>query len=477
MLGIFTLAVIMRVASLVFNEAYFEFDPHWYAQSRNAIILGLSNIGRTPLPSNIEAYYGTTVETAKIAWPLMDRGLVFVYLFLKSVFGQTSYLALQITQLLIDAFLVFIVAAIGNRLGGNKAALGAGLAYAVFLPQIWISTMPEYNAWLTFTYILLTWLMIVFVEAFQCKKYRHISLIALGIAIVGFIGGQMRSIAILAPLGLAGWYWFWSCLQNRTLRVSTTNVKATGILLVVGICAILGSSAANKAVRGDVSPVRSTFGHSFWAGIGQFDNPFGVQDLDGSILKFYTRETGIESSSDGAVEYNSWLTNRGIEFVKDQPFLYLSMIARRALMILSPNMPFTIVADMPAYSLQEVEITRVKNRKALQALHGRVSPTTIFNLVNSDPAYVVGLLFRLLIALGAPIGVIGYLVLSKDRALGVLALFPLGYVLITLAPFYITPVVLVPTHTAILPVIVAGWILIFEQSNNQINKLRAKYNS
>jgi hypothetical protein len=56
-----------------------------------------------------------------------------------------------------------------------------------------------------------------------------------------------------------------------------------------------------------------------------------------------------------------------------------------------------------------------------------------------------------------------------------LALFPLGYVLVTLAPFYITPVVLVPAHAAVIPVIVAGWGLIFEQSNIQIKKIRAKY--
>jgi len=474
--GIFILAVIIRISSLLYNESYLDLDPYWFSQSRNAIILGLSDIGRAPLSPEIESYYGTTVESAKLVWPLMDRGLVFAHLLLKGVFGQTSYLALQITQLLIDSFLVFIVAVIGNRLGGSKAALVAGLAYAVFVPQIWISTMPEYNTWLTFTYVLLTWLMFVFIESFQRKEYRRVLLVALGIAVTGFIGSQMRSIAILAPLGLAGWYWFWNCLQNRTLWVSTFDCKAIGVLLIVGTCTIVGSSAVNITVRGDASPVRSTFGHSFWAGIGQFDNPFGVQDSDGAITEFYTRETGIESPSDGAVEYNTWLIKRGIVFVKDEPFLYLSMLARRALMILIPNMPFTIVADMPAYSLQKIEKKRVENRKTLQFLHGRLSPRTIIELINDDPAYIVGLIFRLIIALGVPLGIVGYLVFSKTRTLGVLALFPLAYVLITLAPFYITPVVLVPAHAAVLPVVAAGWLLIFERSTSLINKFREKSN-
>ena len=168
--GIFTLAVLIRIAALLYNEAYLDLDPYWFSQSRNAIILGLSDIGRVPLSSEVEAYYGTTVESAKLAWPFMDRGLVYVRLLIKGALGQTSYLALQITQLLIDAFLVFIIAAIGNRLGGRKVELFAALAYAVFVPQVWISTMPEYNTWLTYTFILLTWLMFVFIEAFQNEE-------------------------------------------------------------------------------------------------------------------------------------------------------------------------------------------------------------------------------------------------------------------------------------------------------------------
>ena len=476
MLSIFLLALVMRAASLVFNEVYLGFEPIWFSQSRSAIILALSELGRAALPSDVETYYGTSVEQAKLAWPFMDRGLVYVHLILKWVFGQTSYLKLQILQLIIDAFMVFPIAAIGRRLGEDKVVLSSGIFYAIFIPQIWIATMPEYNVWLTYTFIMLTWLMFVLLETCHQKALGQAVMAAISIMVVGFVGAQMRSIAVLAPLGLAGWYWFSQCIQHRTIRIPSSHFKITLAIIFIGIGLVVGSSLVNGLVRGETSPVRSTFGHSFWAGIGQFDNSVGVRDSDSSVAQFYTQETGIsDTGNTGGVEYNTWLTNKALEFIKNNPTLYFSMVVRRGLMILFPNMPFTIAADTPAYSLQEIEIERVKNRKALQAQHGRLSPALIFELVKSDPAYVIGLLFRVFLLLAFPLGVFGFLVLSPNRIAGMLALFPLAYVLITLAPFYMTPIVLVPAHAAVIPVIVAGWLLVFEKFNTQIKKLREKY--
>lgn len=478
MLGILILAVVMRATSLIYNELYLDLDPIWYSQSRTAIILALSDIGRIDLNSEVEAFYRTSVKHSILIWPFMDRGLVYVHLILKWLFGHTSYLSLQILQLVFDSILVFPIAAIGRRLGGNKAAMCSGLFYAVFIPQIWLATMPEYNVWLTYTFIILTWLMVIFIETFNQKAYGMAAVSAGAILAVGFIGAQMRSIAVLAPLGFAGWYWLSLCFQNRTLRVSVTNFRIIILTVLIGISLVVGSSLVNGLIRGETSPVRSTFGHSFWAGIGQFDNPFDVQNYDDSIVQFYTKNTGIKDTGNtGGIEYNEWLTKRGLEFVQKEPSLYLSMVARRGLMILFPNMPFTIVADMPAYSLQETEIERVKHRKSLQAEYGRLSPVTISKLVKSDPAYVVGLMFRTFLLFALPLGIISFLVLSLNRAIGMLALFPLGYTLVTLSLFYITPVVLIPVYTAILPVVVTGWWLLYERCRSLTYKKQTQRNS
>lgn len=466
LIGIFTLALGMRAGMLILNEIYFDLDPMWYAQSRNAIILALSEIGNVPLAPDVETFSKVTVEDAKLFWLNMDRGLVYVLLIIKWIFGQTSYLALQITQLIIDAVMVFFVAAIGRRLGGNKIAISASLAYAVFVPQIWLATIPEYNVWVTFAFVMFTWLLFRFNEAYDHESYFSVFLIAAAIFLIGCIGTQMRSVVVLAPLGMAGWYWIGLCVQRQTIRITFRNWQEIAALMLIGISVIIGSTIVNGVIRGEASPVRSTFGHSFWAGVGQFENPFGVKDSDASIAQYYSSKTGIEDTGDtGGIEYNKWLAKQGIEFIKNDTVLYLSMVARRGLMILFPNMPFTVVADLPAYGLQDVEIEHVKTRKALQAQYGRLSVHTISSLIRSDPVYIVGLLFRVFLLISLPIGVISFLVLSETRWLGILALFPLGYVLVTLAPYYITPVLLIPTHAAILPVTVAGWILLFARAH------------
>ena len=60
-----------------------------------------------------------------------------------------------------------------------------------------------------------------------------------------------------------------------------------------------------------------------------------------------------------------------------------------------------------------------------------------------------------------PVGLFLALLLSTSRIFTFLALLPLAYIVISLAPYYATPVVITTAHSATLTIAVSGWWLLF----------------
>lgn len=471
-IGIFLFALAIRGALLAINETFIGLDPYWSYQARAGLFLVLSDFGTIPLDEAFETLRHMTVDAAVQAWPVMDRGIVYLHLLLKSVFGTTSYMSLQGLSLVVDALLVFPVMSIAYALSQNKKiAYSAGFLYGIFLPQVWIAIQPDYNAWLTTGYILTTWLYLNIITLTQGgHRWRSLLVYSAALFVVMLIVNQIRSTIIFLPIGMAAWWWATTLLTTRSLAFPRRNWPPALALLGVGILVIGVSGALNKSARDDASPVRSTLGHAFWTGVGQFDNPYGLRDADGSPMVFYQRETGITETdtTTGGVAYNAWLTQRAGKFIKEHPVLYASMVARRALWILFPNMPFTAVADKAAYDRSPIELTRIKNRIELQKKHGRLSPTTIRNLIPEDPTYVIGLFFRLALIMLLPLGCVSFFIFSTSRALGLAAIIPLAYHVITLSPIYVTPIILIPAYAAIIPIIVIGWWLAIQKLSNAL---------
>ncbi len=462
-MAIFVVALAARAALFAFNELYFSFDPYWSWQARASLILVLSDFGAISLGHDFEILRQMSAATALNAWPVMDRGLAYIHMLLAALFGSTSYQALQIFQIAIDALLVFPVMSITYSLSRSlKTACWIGVLYGVFLPQAWLAAQPGYNVWLTTGYILATWsyLKITGLAAGD-QRGRSLALYGAALLAVMMIVVQIRSTIIFLPLGMAAWWWATTLLTSRSLSFPRRNWPPALVLVGVGMLVIGINGALNKVARDDASPVRSTLGHAFWTGVGQYENPLGIQDNDGSVARFYMAGSGVTEvdSTTGGVDYNSWLTRRAVRFVKENPALYASMVARRALAIVLPNMPFTLVTDKPAYDATAMELTRTRDRIALQRQYGKLSPTTLGRLVADDPFYVVGLFARLALMALLPLGLVLFFIFSERRALGLLAMVPLAYHVITLSPIYVTPIILIPAYTAVLPVVGVGWAL------------------
>ena len=473
--AVFLFAIAVRAVYLFYNIVILDLPPFWPHPARVALTMVASNFGAIDLGEAWSRHFGMDIVEAAYTWQFVERGVAFPFMLIKAVFGTVEYLHVQILQLVIDALMVFPVAAVAFLIGGTRATVWAGITYALFLPQIQLAATPSYDTWLNFGYILSGWLMARFalIPTGGALPWARIAAIGFAIFVVLFVTNQFRSVIALFGVALALWYLMVEVFGTSSLRLNKAIWAKMIVLGAVGILVVVASVSVNVSVRDESSPFRSSLAHSFWAGVGQYENPYGIVEHDGSITAFYNRETGNNVTDGHSLEYNSWLTKRAIEFVKEYPVLYASMAARRALLILVPNFPLmSPVADYASFVRQPDELARIAQRNVIKGEHGRVSPTALRMLWQVDPDFVISLGVRFILLIAMPFGLIAGMVLSNDRRLAVLSAVPLAYTAISFAPFYVTGPLVVSGYVAIIPLVAAGWYLSWQRIRDMIKGKR-----
>lgn len=470
--AILVLAVAARGLILALNILW-DIPPLWDPLPRTALAVAWSDFGRIPLGAAFERTYQISVEEALRFWPLNDRGIVYLFLLVHKLLGPVTYLKIQTINLAIDCLMILPTMSIARQIGGPKAAIAAGIVYALFLPQIQVAAAPDYNCWLAYSMIVMTWIVFRISDSSSGFGDGNFWWLVGGLAAASVIANEFRSISILFTVGAAGWLGFVSVLECRSLRLPRWRWQQIAALILVGGVTILVAAGLNKLVRGEFSPVRSTFGHSFWSGVGQFANPFGLRENDGDVLAFYERETGLKDTSNTiGVAYNAWLAKRAVKFIKAHPGLYASMVARRAVRIIFPNMAFSAVADLRSYTSQPEQSRLIERRQELVATNGWVSWKTISELTRIDPGYIVSLVLRVSLMLALPVGLLAALIWGPARTQTVMACLPLAYIVITLSGYYATPVVITATHASVLAASVAGWFFLVTRASRYLRKVR-----
>lgn len=452
------LALAFRSSILVLN-LYLDNSPTWGFLPRTAIAIAWSDFGRLLLPENFESLYGTTLEASLKTWYLNDRGLTILYVLIDKAFGHVTYFQIQVFQLIIDSLMVLPAMGVAKRVAGPTGAIVAGVAYALFLPQAQMTVSPDYNGWLGCAMITMIWIAVLLIEA---RKAGIILCLFSALVIVNFIGNEFRSVVALFSFGAAGWFWLVSIGAQRSLLLPKYRWKKIGMFVAAGMFVFMITSSINYISRGEISPIRSSLGHAFFTGVGQYPNPLGMTDLDSAPADWYVRETGVTDINYSLnTEYNEWLMERAKEFVSDYPVLYASMVVRRAWRILFPNMAFTVVTDILSYARSPRQLELAEMRKSLVAEHGWLSVTALTTILKADPAYIFGLCWRVLLLIILPIGLFSAIWLSRSRGAAVFATLPLAYGIITLSFVYVTPPVVTGIHAAVLPVSAAGLFLLF----------------
>jgi hypothetical protein len=183
-----------------------------------------------------------------------------------------SIVRLQIVLHALCAVLLFAALRSSHPL----AALLTSFGWAVFLPQFRSTLAPGYDSLPT----------VVYVTTLAALLHHHrskgrVSLLVAGIACG--IGLWIRSYLFVFPLVCAAIL----AASKRTRLASICLLLLPVLVMAAGLYAVRRPSTgvSNQLIRGGVW-------HSFWAGVGQFENDRGVNAEDARIREFAENLTG-----------------------------------------------------------------------------------------------------------------------------------------------------------------------------------------
>lgn len=266
-----------------------------------------------PMPGVIFAF----AATAKLLGRLCLEDIVWIQIVVHALLAAGLYLELRPRH--------------------PRAALLVAFGWALFVPQFRVTLSPGHDA-LTSDVSLAAVLALLHFE-----RTRSPTSIAIAGALCG-AGLWLRSYFFLLPaLYAVGLLVF----VRPRLRVLVT-------FLVPVVLLAFGLQAARRATAGgDHTFVRGALWHNFWTGVGQFDNPFGVEGNDNSVREFATRiapGSNFEFPNyQYSAEYDQVLSRAGRELIREHPgLLARNALYRVAWLVVPASMPSGSFAASPA---------------------------------------------------------------------------------------------------------------------------------
>jgi hypothetical protein len=154
-----------------------------------------------------------------------------------------------------------------------------------------------------------------------------------------------RSITSILPFYISVFLLLYWRLQDKR------KYSKIGISIALYLLAVIISMASLSLYRyeqtGSYRPTRSTFWHSFWAGVGQFPNPYGLEFKDmandrviwefgqklNSDLKKYRLE---EMNNNPDSPYEQTLKAEAFRFIREHPQVFIRNFLHRTAIIISP---------------------------------------------------------------------------------------------------------------------------------------------
>jgi hypothetical protein len=273
--------------------------------------------------------------------------------------------------------------------------VAAGL-YAVFLPGVELVIRPHRDIWVTFVYIASV-AMLFKMEDLSSLRRRLVGAAALGVSLA--MVAWMRSTVVAYVLVCAGAMFF--VLPRRHA------VAAAGVLLISFAAVLSPLVVRNYNAFGTLMVTRGAVWHSFWGGIGQFENSMGVVEDDAQIARVF----GARDSTAiyGTPRYEQVLRRYAKELIAAEPLWYAATVVKRAIVIVAPKIGRELFFRSPSRSNQTGLLNQNVSRTVLMIVDG---------------LFVAGLLA-------------GVWLLRRRWKVVLVAVLPLAYTIATLAPFYV----------------------------------------
>lgn len=436
------LGCIVLLAFLL-RGLYFAYNHHvnanstWTWQARAALHAAKRMVGEgSPTP-------GVGDQDADFMFAHGVNGQTYLHLFLYRIAGQSSYAHIQMLQLGLDGCLTLAVVLIGVLIGDRMVGLVAGLAYAVFLPQMWLAIVPGYDFWASAGFLASTCLFLWGIHKAESQPWMSLGWLFLG-AWLAALAACVRPTVLLYPFSFG----FLHLMLGR--GPWPTRVTGTAVLGVGTFLGHLPVLIHNYVTYGSAWRTPNVTIHQFWCGVGQYPNPYNVQDDDGSIREFYERLTGKTGPEYQYHEdYVRVLKREASAYLQAHPFHYAACVARRALHMLSGIGLRQARLDADVWKDHSEIVARRTLREQYITAHGFVVGVLLYlfrhlHLYTFYPLLVVPVL-----------GFVAALVWER-RALVWLAACPLLYSIAVFAPFYYCERCVIAAYAATLPVWVLG---------------------
>ena len=370
-----------------------------------------------------------------------ERGLFYLHSFFAYLFGESKHLYVQITNLLIDSFMIFVIFYISKKLKNAKFGLICSLIYACFLPQIYVASQPTYDCYLTFSLLLMISLTIKLF--YEKENYSSIFFIFLTLLIFN----EFRSVI--------AFYGIFSALLLFFFLKSETEKKKILLLFSVSILAIILSSLMNFKFRGEFQPIRSSAGHQFFSGLSQFDISGIGPGGDAASYRYYVEKSGKKPDHIMSDSYNDFLEKEAIKYILDKPVIYLRICFQRIAKIIFPNIMASFIADDTAY-WNQILTDHSNKREIYYSEHGRFSYKGLQFLVIQEPLhYSFTFFLRVFLMILFPLCI--YSVYKDIKNINTLiSSIPLFYFIVFLTPLSVKPILLNSLYASQIPLILLG---------------------
>lgn len=245
-----------------------------------------------------------------------------------------SFLPLLVIQSLLDALLTALFCLLVARRWPLLALLLA-LAMALNIGVIKRVLMVGYDYWPQFGVLVYLAGMILAVS----RPRPWAFLAGLGL-LLGMVAWFREVTSFLPFVGAPFVYLAFRHSQAITRRGALLRTATLVLPVVLSLCAL---SAYRDGLTGSSRPTRSTFWHTFFAGVGQFSNPYGLVNNDQSVIEFgrtidpSLRDMTVhEMWSMPDSKYELVLKRQAIVFVREHPRIFLRNTFYRMGIMVSP---------------------------------------------------------------------------------------------------------------------------------------------
>ena len=176
--------------------------------------------------------------------------------------------------------------------------------------------------------------------ALNAKRNRTIILLT---GMLTAITIWFRSITNFFPFYIAILlFFYWRCKNKQSYRKISINIA---LYLIPIIISMVSLSVCRHELTGNYRPTRSTFWHSFWAGVGQFSNPYDLVSVDNAIWEFGKKlNKQLENYSLSEMSYvpdslyENTLKDEAFRFCKEYPYLLIRNTLYRITIMIAPVM-------------------------------------------------------------------------------------------------------------------------------------------